>query len=1134
MPLPDSPTQQSGGYRRKAEMLGHGRNSRMKYTTYTPYDNRMWPGSAAARLLKNSNRPISSRTIPMTGDIGGGGMSLTVYTHNSTENTADSAWDLDFDWTVDNASSDSIDYRIYFVVTGGSAYQIGPSVFTADADGETDEAGETVSVTTGGPNGNVTAFLRIVDDATSNTIQETDTFALVLPAINITPYFAQYAYAMDAFEQARFVVWFNDQVPATSPSLSYKLTMYWREVGATSWNIETNFTGAGQDITTTNDNVQVTHTREAHVAVVGGGVTVEAFFTLILQGTAPVQNYTVAGRFPVEASPITASALAPLDDETVADVTVPTELEVQVNPSAGTANGYEGLLTEIDMNQLELTFYVDTPANVPVTSQTLIIDGPNWNSDPRSHTFTGLAAATYKISRQLIKRYTDASTDTIQAKIASNHQPTVIASGGGYGTFFDLADYFNTTPATIVENATYTHANVGFDDTNNELEFIDTTSGAGPTWGTAAVDIRPDPNPETWINWIPTWKDDFDMVMDFQVTDSNFPAVGSNDEKMLDIQVTPNDYSQPYHLGCGLYYTGTGNEVKIKPTMMWYDRTDAKGGGVTAYPFFGVISTTYTSNTILGTGDTIFGASATRYTLTWKYRAVDIGGGSYVGTLRHYINGYFQDEWVSSEPAEAYDEIYHHRTTDGLRAFSKYYGAKVYEYSLKRTAPHETQDRITAVPSHTATAISSTAFKVEVTSLTVTISSTQYNVYVRHGGTIYPASTGPHTAAYITSNGVTVDNIPATMDGATATVYEILVRPSTWDSGAGVENYLGEYKKSEVILPSFTSATASIGNQTNLTFDIQLATFVASSNITYTVDLDIKRSGVSKKTVTGISFNNTSPTLPYTLYSPDRVDADVDWWSGVTTDHTFTVDMTIKFGSHTLATYTTAATTATIKPALIWRFKDNSTSLDDRDGHGLTWTVQTGTVSYDSTKLSTTSNAVKLRLYNTSNAVSNVLHSKGLTMDIRFHAKGKYVTTATSNAVWSFNNWSTAQSLSFMSHQFYHPNTTMQCFQDDVVGTPWMLNRNVSTWVKSDFETLHNWTAQVQQETEPDGNTYHKYAMARDGTNYDSGNTYNNTEVNLFYPTVSDNDTAARSDFNIQHVGSHLHSIVIEPIGSIP
>lgn len=788
-------------------MLGHGRNSRMKYTTYTPYDNRMWPESSAARLLENSNRPIASRSIPITGDIGGG-ISLTpnksgsLYTHNSTINTADSAWELDFDWTVDNKSDKNIDYRIYFVVTGGSAYQIGPSVFTADADSETDEAGETVSVTTGGPNGNVTAFIRLVDDATSETIQETDTFALVLPAINITLFHAQYTYAMDAFEEARFAVWFNDQVPTTSPSLSYQLTMYWREVGAGSWNIETNFEGAGQDITTTNDNVQVTHARGTRIAVVGGGATVEAFFELVLQGTSPVQNYTVAGRFPVEASPVTATALTLLDDETIIDSTVPTQLEVEANPDAQTANGYDGFLTEVDMHQLELSFYVDTIGDVPVASQTLIMDGPFWNSDPRSYTFQGLAAGTYKVSHQLVKRYTDNSTDTVQSKIASNYQPTVIASGGGYGTFFDLADHLDTTPATIVENATYTHANCGFDDTNNELEFIDTTAGTGPTWGTAAVDIIPDPNPETWINWVPTWKDDFDMVMDFQFTYHSFPAFGSNDEKTLDIQTTPNDYSQPYHIGCGLYYTGNSNEVKIKPTFMWYDRTNAKGLGVMAHPMFGLISTTYTSNTILGTGDTIFGASATRYTLTWKYRAVDIGSGLYTGTLRHYINGYFQGEWASGEPAVAYDEIYHHRTTNGLRVFSKYFGAKIYEYSLKRTAPHESQDRITAGPTNvTPMATGASTFQVEISGITVNIPATTYNVYVRYNGTVYAATGSAKTAADINSGKVYVDNIPhvGNLDGATATEYEVLFRPSSWDSTAGVENYLGEYLQSDVI-----------------------------------------------------------------------------------------------------------------------------------------------------------------------------------------------------------------------------------------------------------------------------------------------------------------------------------------------
>lgn len=965
----------------------------------------MWPESAA-RLLENSNRPIASRSIPATGDIGDAGLALALYTHVSTANTYFASWRLTFDWTIENGSSQPIDYRIYIVITNGSAYQIGSTAFTANASSQTTEAGENANIS-GGPSGNVTAILRILDDATSDTLYETEPFALVLPQIYVTtdaPFHNDYIYAYDGFEEARFAIWFADQVPTTSPSITYDLTLFWRQRGSsTSWAIEKNFLGYGSIMTTTNNNTLTVHARGAKIGVIGGNIEFEAYAQLIMIGTAPVQNMVVA-RFP-SSGLVYASALPPAEDEIIMDTTVPTELAVQTNPDTTTANGYDGLLTEVDVDSLELTYYVDTTAGQPILSQTIVV-GPTW--DFPTHTFNTLSAGIYIVSQELKKVFDDGSKETIVQKIASAYRPVVTAAGTGYGTFFNLADHFNTTPPTIVENATYTSSiNSGFDDTNNELEFIDTTNNQGPgPWGTVAVDIRPDPNPETWINWVPTWKDNFDMVMDFQFVHQGFPIIGNNNEIALDVQTTPDDYSQPYHLGCGLYYTGNYPEIRIKPTMMWYDRKNVNGNGAIPYQLFGNNpTTTYTNNTLLGTGDKVIGTNATRYKLVWKYRAIVLNPatGTYVGTLRQYINGYYQGEWLSSAPAEAYQDIYHDRTTNGLRVSTKSFGSKVYEYSIKRTAPHESQDRITVEPTCSATILSNNSFRVDVTSLTVNIPSTQYNVYLRHNNTIHSAPAGPYTAADINTNGVTF-TITATMDG-TPTVYEVLFRPSTWDSTAGVENYLGEFKKSEVLVPSFTSATASIANQTNVSFDIQLATLVADSGFTYSIDLAIRRSGITRKTVTGISFNNTSHTIPYTLYSPDRIDQDVDWWSGVTTDHFFGVNMTIKFGSYEYVTYTNAALTATIKPALIWRFKGSNGSLVDRDGHGFTWAAESGTsLSWDSTKLTANGTTPELRILNTNSNLSNKLSSLNLLRNVRWSIK-MAAQTGTGNDVFNCGGW---------------------------------------------------------------------------------------------------------------------------------
>lgn len=1152
MPLPDSPSQQTGGYRRKADMLGHGRNTRLKYTAYTPYDNRMMPESAA-RLLENSNRPISSRTV-QTEDILSGEIEMTDYTHQTTFNSADDQWQLEFDWTVSNTYTQNKDYRIYLVITDGAAFQLGgATTFTATADSETDEVGEVVDVVAGGgPTGNVTALLRIVDDGTSETLYETGTFAFEIPEISITMALGlfypvsstRYTYAAPTFEAVRFSTYFYDTVPTTHSNRSYTITLYWREVGQPTWNTVTSFDyGDTSSITTTANGVQHIHTRHYTAADPGGGANIEGYYQLVMVGTPPVQNYTVTGRFVT----VSALTLPPLEDEVLATTTVPETIETQVNPDAQTASGYGNLLTEPDVDSLDITYYVETPAGAPIASAVIPVTGVFWNSNPRHHSFTSISSGSYKVGYKIEKVYDDTSREDVQPKTLSNATHTVLGPGVVYGSFFILSDHFNTTPDTIVENATYTHANCGFDDTNNELEFIDTSGGAGPTWGTAAVDIRPDPNPETWVHWLPTWRDDFDMVMDFQFTGSGFPSTGSDGEKALDIQTTPNDYSDVYHLGCAAQYTGTALELKIKPHMMWYDRTDAKGGGTVAYPMFSISPTTYTSNTILGTGDNIFGASSTRYVLTWKYRAVDIGGGSYAGTLRHYINGYFQGQWTSSEPAEAYDEVYHHRGTDGLRIFSKYYGAKVYEYSIKGAAPHESQDKATAVPTYSLSAPTTTAFDVIFNSITVNVPATTYNLYVRYNGTVFgPAAGGPYTAAQVASSNPSVTvNSGVSLDGVTATDFELLLRPSTWDSTAGLENYLGEFKITTVITPpepafNFTTLTGSIVKQSSVAFDVVLdsftglTTFDPTYNQNYTITLDVKHLGSSLHQE-ATQWNTDTESLSKKLYTADRLDADASWWRSWTSSRTFTVDYIVSYvfntggwnHSFSVGTVTGVATTASIPPALIWRFKDNNSSLADIDGHGITWAVQAGTESYNSTNMTTVTDLFDMRLVNTGSAVSSAITSLGLKQDFRLAVKGAFATDADA-AVWAFSNVSPEQgSLTYISHSFYHPNTTAQAFQDP--SPNFLYNFNYTGFVKTDFNTLHEYIHEYVSEVENDGNTTNIRRVYKDGLQYDKGATITSGEIDLFYST----DVTMYTKFTMQNTGSELHYVALYPVDKI-
>jgi hypothetical protein len=183
MPLPDSPSQQTGGYRRKADMLVNGRNSRVKYTSYGPYDHRTWPENGA-RLLENSNRPLVSRTI-QTVSIGGG-FSL-FYSLKNFEKIDTLSWELEFDWTVRNRTSNSVSYRAYLVLVGYSSsifHQIGSAPFSVNAGSSTNQIGEIVTVPKGGPYGTVPASFRAVDDTTSDILYESPPFYLTF---NIPP-----------------------------------------------------------------------------------------------------------------------------------------------------------------------------------------------------------------------------------------------------------------------------------------------------------------------------------------------------------------------------------------------------------------------------------------------------------------------------------------------------------------------------------------------------------------------------------------------------------------------------------------------------------------------------------------------------------------------------------------------------------------------------------------------------------------------------------------------------------------------------------------------------------------------------------------------------------------------------------
>jgi hypothetical protein len=158
-------------------MLGHGSNSRIKYGIYKAYDKRMWR-ETASRLLINSNRPITSRSVTVTQ-----GLELVSYTHESTYNTGATEWELKFSWTVNNPNISDVDYQIYLDFVEGPSHQIG--VYTADASSVTGEASVPLTIT-GGQIGDVTVYMRLVDDTTSKVLATSETFTITLIDATVT------------------------------------------------------------------------------------------------------------------------------------------------------------------------------------------------------------------------------------------------------------------------------------------------------------------------------------------------------------------------------------------------------------------------------------------------------------------------------------------------------------------------------------------------------------------------------------------------------------------------------------------------------------------------------------------------------------------------------------------------------------------------------------------------------------------------------------------------------------------------------------------------------------------------------------------------------------------------------------
>ncbi len=115
-----------GGYRRKADQDTLGRNSRVRYATYVPFDKRMIPANSA-RIYANSNKVVGSR-LQGAGISYGPRFSLLSWTPTDVNNVNLDTWRYVVNWQVENRSNTPISYTVKAktsnntLLTFGSAY----------------------------------------------------------------------------------------------------------------------------------------------------------------------------------------------------------------------------------------------------------------------------------------------------------------------------------------------------------------------------------------------------------------------------------------------------------------------------------------------------------------------------------------------------------------------------------------------------------------------------------------------------------------------------------------------------------------------------------------------------------------------------------------------------------------------------------------------------------------------------------------------------------------------------------------------------------------------------------------------------------------------------------------------------
>lgn len=235
--------------------------------------------------------------------------------------------------------------------------------------------------------------------------------------------------------------------------------------------------------------------------------------------------------------------------------------------------------------------------------------------------------------------------------------------------------------------------------------------------------------------------------------------------------------------------------------------------------------------------------------------------------------------------------------------------------------------------------------------------------------------------------------------GFTQTVYNPPAGPFMMYSGF---NVLSSSSFTNQSLPSYTSSSVSIINQTNTSFEIELTTLVADTQTAFAIEFEVLRpnnnpNSLPEKSATSVNIYGGATNQ--TIYAAERLLQDTDWWRGDPNSHTFDVVVRVKYGTHVFDTHT--VTTQSFPPALIWRFKGNSSCLSDIDGHGLTWVVNNAntTITYNANDIELTGTGFNhdIRLYNTNNLLDDKCMNIGLFRNATFGVRAHpVVTTAAS------------------------------------------------------------------------------------------------------------------------------------------